>query len=1303
LLLTAFSSNAQDIYFDASGEMSASRDWLEGQLTLTLKSAQPIYNVEILARAQGEPQGVGGVEYWHPDTSRTFHFRIASPHRWGGDYHLLVDVLFQDMMGADLGTSIALSYPVNDEVTLSPPGVDIRGAAVHWSASLDETQSIMLETLLPPPWGRGVLRIAPPEAMLPLAQAALPAKPNWLYPETARLTWVEHGVHGSRALRWAATTDGSATLRDIPENTLGWLQLGHTRLRIETNATLTSTQDSLRGEVTLQFDDAATLHNVAWRLVAADGVAHSLGQQPEWPPRTAQTLRIDVPSLHAYPGVYHALLQVSFDDDSGARLSSTVPLEYHLRRAAVTPRPVSVALAGSLLQWNVANADANSARLTVTSAPAWLSPPALTAQDTHLQLQRDTRRIAVPNWRYVQKARLEWLQGGRHFSEVFDWQLATDDQGEWQPNGSGKPAPRWWRSPWNLGAAALVLLALAVAQVRQRHTSAAAPAAERQELWGVVGVGALSVWMISHAAPEWWLARTWSTGGDIASQMYYARIFMEWFPTGKLSGWLPESFAGFPAFTFYFPFPFILSALLALPFGEQVAFKLASMVPAFVLPAATYAMATLWRWPVVTRMLAAAGAAAFVLAEATSIWGGNALAQLSGEFAYSWGMVNTALCWGWLALALRRGGRWWLVAALWEALVALSHGYALLVCGFGAFLFLLFSPARKHALRIILQVHTLAFLLVSFWLLPLAENLPWTIPNDTSTNVEHWQILLPPTLWPLLLGLLPLLWALRRSEQCTGGLGFLLGVICLGLLGFFAGHNVGLAELRFFPYAQWALAVACGAALGWAIQHWKPQAALALSLAVMAGLTAWWEPHIANLEGWSRWNLSGYENKPMWQHYFLAAQTNAGPLHGPRLAFEHDPDNNDIGSTRALEALPMFGSRPTLEGLYMESAISSPFIYQLQEEISQRPSSPLSRYPTTARSIDAAIGHMNELYTNRLLLRSPAMQQRFADDGRFALIAASGPLQSYELIDFHAQLVEAQQQPLVAASRQHWLDQAFRRFVLAHPYSERQVYLKAGQQLPAYTHENRPATIVIKEFSREKLAFDTDAVGQPHLIRMTYHPRWQSAGGETIYLTDPSFMLIFPQSTHVELGYGWGWGNWLGNAFSGLGLVIVGITLVRRESVLRPQAAGSPQRALLPLLVLAGVSGLALSISWWTDPEHVYYRAHRYFANNDWSAAAPLFDQAYPQRKIPAARAEALFWAARSYDLAGAKKDAETRYRELWANFPENYWYAESVFRLLEISLARGDVAEAQKLKAELQSQVPTSRWTDEARRVLPP
>lgn len=1305
LILVAFTfivgaqrASATGIAFDSSGELTASQDFLDGKFALTLRSEQAVYNAVVFARAQGERQEVARLEYWHPGDTHEVSLHLPSPHRYGGEYHLLVEIAFQDMLGSHLSSSLALSYPVHDDVALRPPGLELVDTKVRWSGDTALLSNAQVVAFPPPPWGSSIQVLTPADqstALLPAPEKT--ARPNWLYRESARLTWVDNGIHASRILGWAVATDSAG--RALNAFAAHPHQVRDVNFNAE--ASLTATQTELFGEITLHFTDSDPLLDVKLSILGTDATAHDIGKVATWAANTPLTFPFTLPATHDYPGLYHALVHLTFEDATGHGYSATLPLEYRVERAASAPANVNVSLEKGNLIWDISGVDDDHVFLAVSSEPAWHTRPIYTPLDKRLELAPNGLRSAVPNWHYPQQGRLEWVQDGQHFSRMLEWAILTDAQGQWNPQRSAEQPRSPWRNPLVLWILAGIATVVAVALFLIRRRAAASDERTRTHEWvGGATLVVLTAWLISHSSPDLWWERTWSTGGDVASQVFYARIFMEWFPS-KISGWLPESFAGFPAFTFYFPFPFMLSAIFALPFGEQIGFKLASMLAAFLLPAGTYIMGALWRWPVTVRLLAAAGAAAFILTEVTSIWGGNALAQLAGEFAYSWGILNTTLFWGLLALALRRGGRWWLLAGVWEAVVAISHGYALLIAGFGAFLFLLHSRRLWPDLLLILRVHTFAFLLIGFWLMPLFENLPWTIPNDTTASVDKWQILWPPTLWPLTVGIIPLLLAMRASRHTVHGLSFLVGVCFLGLLGFFSGHNVGLAELRFFPFAQWALAVGCAAAIGWALQRYLKQSAVAFAVAAVMALAAWWEPYIQNLEGWSRWNLSGYETKPMWPHFFLTAQTNAGPIDGPRVIFEHDPDNNDIGSTRALEALPMFGSRPALEGLYMESSITSPFIYQLQEEISRRPSAPLSRYPTTPRPVDAAVAHLNELYTNRLILRSPLMKGRYGDDPRFELINEAGPFRTYELLDFRAKLVEVAAEPLVPRDRERWMDHAFRRFVLAHPYTERHVYLSGKQQLPVAPAGPADPQVKITEFSRERFVFETTAPGQPHLIRMTYHPRWRSTSGETVYLTEPSFMLIFPSTQRVELVYGWSWGNWVGFIFTTLALGILAFGLARTGPWNRISGTGEQHRSPRPLVVFAAVCSLTLSISWWTDPEHVYFRGHRYFANEDWLTAARFFDDAQPARKNPANRAEALFWAARSYQLGAKKDDALRRYSELRDTYPESFWYAESVFRLIELYRERGDDKQVTQLNSELQQRLPNSRWAGEARTLL--
>ena len=203
----------------------------------------------------------------------------------------------------------------------------------------------------------------------------------------------------------------------------------------------------------------------------------------------------------------------------------------------------------------------------------------------------------------------------------------------------------------------------------------------------------------------------------------------------------------------------------------------------------------------------------------------------------------------------------------------------------------------------------------------------------------------------------------------------------------------------------------------------------------------------------------------------------------------------------------------------MESAISSPFIYQLQAEISNRPSSPLSRFPSSKGTVDMAIAHMNELYTDTLVLRSEKMKRRFSADKRFEVLSREDPFLVLRLKNPESHLVDIINGPFEIKSRERWMNSAFRRFRLSHPYASREIYLSPDQewQAPATT---TGGNIRILSMTRERLVFETSAIGQPHIIRMTYNPKWKSVSGEPIFLTEPAFMLIIPEHSPVELRYG---------------------------------------------------------------------------------------------------------------------------------------------------------------------------------------
>jgi hypothetical protein len=86
------------------------------------------------------------------------------------------------------------------------------------------------------------------------------------------------------------------------------------------------------------------------------------------------------------------------------------------------------------------------------------------------------------------------------------------------------------------------------------------------------------------------------------------------------------------------------------------------------------------------------------------------------------------------------------------------------------------------------------------------------------------------------------------------------------------------------------------------------------------------------------------------------------------------------------------------------------------------------------------------------------------------------------------------------------------------------------------------------QIESDSISFDTDAIGQPHLVKTTYFPNWRVEGAEGPYLASPSMMVVVPHRQHVTLQYGRTWVEWLGLALTGIAVLAALFILVRRES-----------------------------------------------------------------------------------------------------------------------------------------------------------
>ena len=235
--------------------------------------------------------------------------------------------------------------------------------------------------------------------------------------------------------------------------------------------------------------------------------------------------------------------------------------------------------------------------------------------------------------------------------------------------------------------------------------------------WGVVAACVVTVFIAMQ--PRLLFTNSTPTGGDMGAHVWGPRYLMDHLiPQLRLSGWSPDWYAGFPAYTFYMVVPslfivllaagppwwltpFLLAALgfgtyqaqeritsparrtlllaaaglvavLCVPVPYNVSFKLVSVAGLCAMPLAAFALARAAKLPFPGPPLIAVASLVFLFDNGYTILGGNIASTMAGEFAFSISLMFALLYLAVLVKGSRTGTDRALGAFLF-ALVTLCH------------------------------------------------------------------------------------------------------------------------------------------------------------------------------------------------------------------------------------------------------------------------------------------------------------------------------------------------------------------------------------------------------------------------------------------------------------------------------------------------------------------------------------------------------------------------------------------------------------------------------------------------------
>jgi len=342
------------------------------------------------------------------------------------------------------------------------------------------------------------------------------------------------------------------------------------------------------------------------------------------------------------------------------------------------------------------------------------------------------------------------------------------------------------------------------------------------------------------------------------------------------------------------------------------------------------------------------------------------------------------------------------------------------------------------------------------------------------------------------------------------------------------------------------------------------------------------------VDGWARWNFTGYEGKSAYGEYRAIVETmkqiGEDPRYGcGRALWENNGELNKYGTTMGLMLLPHWtdGCIGSMEGLFFEASGTTPYHFIAAAAMSKQSSNPVRELRYDDNNAALGVRYLQELGVRYYMGFTPEAVREASAQPALREITRSGPWVIYEVTASDL-VVPLTVQPVVVAGRTD--SQAD----MGHPGDAKERWLEIGtswlqnpndwpavpaasgpsewQRIDVAIDMNRrigepdeasrrvdvvlptqpidvvnvaPIVVSDVEQGRSSVSFSVDKIGTPVLVRTSYFPNWNVSGAKGPYRVAPNMMVVIPTQTDVKLSFGWSLLDVFAYVLSILGIVVL--------------------------------------------------------------------------------------------------------------------------------------------------------------------
>ena len=661
------------------------------------------------------------------------------------------------------------------------------------------------------------------------------------------------------------------------------------------------------------------------------------------------------------------------------------------------------------------------------------------------------------------------------------------------------------------------------------------------------------------------------TGGDMGAHIVAIDTFIKDFmPNFQINGWSNDWFSGYPLYYFYFPLPAIITFFFNLIFPFGVAFKIMVVMSMILV---VYSIEKLMRnTPNQISIFGATAGLFYVFTESFTIYGGNLASTLAGQFsfAYSLAFANLSIFY----LIKSKNNFRFPISSIFLALCLLSHLIP----------FIIYSPiyafywlSKKQNLNQRVLSISIFLGLVSRWSISLLVNLEYTT-NMSYTPFSKLEDLIKEDILPMVFILISLLvvkgknliknktynifdfyiisssvllyFFVPEGALWNGRLipFFNLGVVFL----FFKAietfiedidlfqHGVSLLSITFLGgtiyclyifYEKWSnnqsylnlyipiiLLIMIFAILNF------NNVAIQLNMLIVSLIFS----TVSFLPHWLNWNFTGYEGKNDWNQ-IQSLYSQLDNLKPGRIMWEPNSDMNKYGTPMTLMTIPYFTKHTSMEGLYFDSSITTPFHFISVSGLAKRPSNPVGGLSYINNQFDKGVDYLYDLGVDYFISYTEEIESKAMNSDRLTYLFSTDPFSVFQVNSSKIELINQDIEVFSKVNKQQGiLSSVFRDTNISNFFEkayenfgelDETRIIETSNNILIQPSNKKDLEVRELKITNKKISFFTNNPGELHLIKISYFPNWSISNGLGPFRTSPSFMSVIPNQEYVEINF----------------------------------------------------------------------------------------------------------------------------------------------------------------------------------------